>query len=120
MSQKLPPCGIYRTLAQVGDVPAGRLVYFHNHGDPGPGVYLPERWSANRAHFQARGHVLATPLHEQPEDEHRRGRGRHQECENRVELQKASHVECSQTRLVSIERRRGSLHVEPLVKSLEA
>lgn len=61
MTTRLPPCGIYRTLAQIGDVPAGRLVYFHNHGDPGPGIYLPERWSANRAHFQARGHVLATP-----------------------------------------------------------
>jgi len=30
-------------------------VYFHNHGDPGPGIYLPERWTANRAHFSPRG-----------------------------------------------------------------
>jgi hypothetical protein len=54
----LPPCGIYRTSAPVADVPAGRLVYFHNHGDPGAGVYLPERWDHNRAHFSARGHTL--------------------------------------------------------------
>ena len=55
---ELPPCGLYRTLAQIADVEAGRLVYFHNHGDPGPGLYLPERWSANRAHFSARGHTV--------------------------------------------------------------
>ena len=61
MSQKLPPCGIYRTVSQIGEVPAGQLVYFHNHGDPGPGVYLPERWAANKARFQARGHVLEQP-----------------------------------------------------------
>lgn len=54
----VPPCGLYRTLAPVADVPAGRLVYFHNHGDPGPGVYLPERWAHNRAHFSARGHTM--------------------------------------------------------------
>src|SRR5688572_5621052 len=53
-----PPCGIYRTLQSIGDVPAGRLVYFHNHGDPGAGVYLPESWSHNRAHFSKRGHTL--------------------------------------------------------------
>lgn len=59
---KLPPCGIYRTLRPIGDaVPAGRLVYFHNHGDPGPGVYLPERWEHNRARFHDRGHVLPDP-----------------------------------------------------------
>ena len=46
----LPPCGIYRTDLALGDeVPAGRLVYFHDHGDPGPGIYLPRDWVANRA-----------------------------------------------------------------------
>jgi hypothetical protein len=53
-----PPCGLYRTLQQIADVPAGRLVYFHNHGDPGPGVYLPEKWAHNRATFSPRGHTL--------------------------------------------------------------
>lgn len=55
----LPPCGLYRTtLALEGHVPAGRLVYFHNHGDPGPGVYLPSGWSANRARWEDRGHTV--------------------------------------------------------------
>jgi hypothetical protein len=54
----LPPCGLYRTAADVAGVPAGRLVYFHNHGDPGPGVYLPSGWKLNRAQFDARGHTL--------------------------------------------------------------
>ncbi len=61
MSAELPPCGIYVTTAAIGTVPAGRLVYFHNHGDPGPGVYLPSAWRGNRARFEARGHLLPTP-----------------------------------------------------------
>ena len=54
----LPPCGLYRTTAAIGEVPAGRLVYFHNHGDPGPGLYFPETWNANRAKFSPRGTTL--------------------------------------------------------------
>jgi hypothetical protein len=55
----LPPCGLYRTTQPVaGIIPAGRLVYFHNHGDPGPGIYLPQSWSMNRASWQPRGHTL--------------------------------------------------------------
>jgi len=54
----LPPCGLYRTVAPIGDVAPGRLVYFHNHGDPGPGLYFPERWTANRAHFSPNGTTL--------------------------------------------------------------
>lgn len=54
----LPPCGLYRTLAAIGSIPAGRLVYFHNHGDPGPGLYLPASWSHNRVKLNARGTVL--------------------------------------------------------------
>lgn len=50
-----PPCGIYRTTQPLEGIPPGRLIYFHNHGDPGPGIYLPERWSNNRAQWQARG-----------------------------------------------------------------
>ena len=30
----------------------------HNHGDPGPGIYLPESWSNNRARFSERGFTL--------------------------------------------------------------
>lgn len=54
-TRELPPCGVYRTTAAIGNIEAGRLVYFHNHGDPGPGVYLPERWTKNRAQWSARG-----------------------------------------------------------------
>ena len=52
---ELPPCGLYRTRKSLGDVPAGRLVYFHNHGNPGPGIYLPSRWQQNRAVFHENG-----------------------------------------------------------------
>jgi len=58
MSDSLPPCGIYVTRAPIGSIEAGRLVYFHNHGEPGPGLYLPSGWRGNRARFQARGHLL--------------------------------------------------------------
>jgi hypothetical protein len=55
----LPPCGIYRTTHALDEhVPAGRLVFFHNHGDPGPGVYLPTGWAANRASWSDDGHVI--------------------------------------------------------------
>lgn len=57
----LPPCGIYRTTTPIGEVPAGRLVYFHNHGEPGPGIYAPRAWHLNRAEFNERGHTLPTP-----------------------------------------------------------
>lgn len=49
---------MYRTRDAIGSVPAGRLVYFHNHGNPGAGIYLPERWEGNRARFSAKGHTL--------------------------------------------------------------
>ncbi len=55
MTTALPPCGVYRTTKQVGSIEAGRLVYFHNHGDPGPGLYLQETWTQNRAKFGERG-----------------------------------------------------------------
>lgn len=54
----LPACGLYRTTKPLNDVPAGRLVYFHNHGDPGAGIYLPMDWKANRATWQARGNTI--------------------------------------------------------------
>ena len=58
---KLPPCGLYVTRGAIGAVPAGRLVYFHDHGDPGPGVYLPTSWVANKARFDAPGVTLPSP-----------------------------------------------------------
>ncbi|MBK8479809.1 MAG: hypothetical protein IPL40_01320 [Proteobacteria bacterium] len=57
-------CGLYRTTEPIDeDVPAGALVYFHNHGDPGPGVYLPQAWKNNRAVFHERGTVLPHPAY---------------------------------------------------------
>ncbi|MBZ0118953.1 MAG: hypothetical protein K8H88_18290 [Sandaracinaceae bacterium] len=55
---ELPPCGLYVTRAPIGSIPAGRLVYFHNHGDPGPGLYLPASWRGNRARFDPKGQLL--------------------------------------------------------------
>ena len=50
------PCGLYRTTEPIDDrVPAGALVYYHDHGDPGPGVYLPRAWKNNRAVFGDKG-----------------------------------------------------------------
>jgi hypothetical protein len=50
------PCGIYRTTLAIEDsVPEGVLVQFHNHGEPGPGVYLPKEWKNNRAIFHEEG-----------------------------------------------------------------
>jgi hypothetical protein len=57
----LPPCGVYRTTQPIGEVPAGRLVYFHNHGDPGPGIYTPHEWKGNKARFHDRGYTLSSP-----------------------------------------------------------
>ena len=46
-------CGLYRTSEPIEDaIEAGVLVYYHNHGDPGPGVYLPRAW---------RSHVRVVP-----------------------------------------------------------
>jgi hypothetical protein len=58
---QLPPCGLYRTRAAIGAIPAGRLVFFHNHGDPGPGLYLPSGWKRNRVELQPRGQTLEDP-----------------------------------------------------------
>jgi len=58
----LPACGIYRTRHSLSDeLPAGRLVFFHNHGEPGPGVYLPASWNLNRAQWQKQGVLLVEP-----------------------------------------------------------
>ncbi|MHB8873127.1 MAG: hypothetical protein ACYC8T_05515 [Myxococcaceae bacterium] len=58
----LPPCGVYRTTRPLADsIPSGRLVYFHNHGEPGPGVYLPEDWAQNRARWHKQGTPIPAP-----------------------------------------------------------
>lgn len=62
VSDALPPCGLYRTLLPIGSVEADRLVYFHNHGNPGPGVYFPEKWAHNRAQFSENGMTVPLPL----------------------------------------------------------
>ncbi|MBL9039675.1 MAG: hypothetical protein JNG84_14255 [Archangium sp.] len=56
-----PPCGLYRTALALPNVPAGRLVSFHNHGDPGAGIYLPKRWVLNRVEWHANGATVPGP-----------------------------------------------------------
>jgi hypothetical protein len=56
----LPDCGLYRTTKPLpeheGEVPAGTLVYFHNHSDSGlPVVITPEHNVHNRWHFHGPG-----------------------------------------------------------------
>ena len=46
------------SLPRVVGIDARRLVYFHNHGDPGPGLYLPETWQLNRAKWSERGSTV--------------------------------------------------------------
>lgn len=36
-------------------------MYFHNHGEPGPGLYLPSGWSVNRARWHSHGTTLPDP-----------------------------------------------------------
>lgn len=53
------PCGLYRTTRPLeGRVGAPLLVYFHNHGDPGPGIYPAVRWQRNKAVFAEQGLVV--------------------------------------------------------------
>jgi hypothetical protein len=56
----LPDCGLYRTSKPLPGhedaVPAGVLVYFHNHSDSGlPVVVIPEHNIHNRWHFHGPG-----------------------------------------------------------------
>lgn len=46
----------------IGDAEAGRLVYFHNHGNPGAGLYFPDKWDHNRAQFSPNGMTVPQPL----------------------------------------------------------
>jgi hypothetical protein len=56
----LPNCGLYRTSKPLPEheteVPAGVLVYFHNHSDSGlPVVITPDHNILNRWHFHGSG-----------------------------------------------------------------
>lgn len=56
----LPPCGLYRTTKPLpeheAEVPAGILIYFHNHSDSGlPVAVAPEHNIMNRWHFHGAG-----------------------------------------------------------------
>jgi hypothetical protein len=56
----LPNCGLYKTTKPLPehetDVPAGALVYFHNHSDAGlPVVIVPDHNIMNRWHFHGTG-----------------------------------------------------------------
>jgi hypothetical protein len=59
VSENLPDCGLYKTTKPIGQIEAGRLVYFHNHGNPGPGVYLPAKWHQNRCTFSESGTTVS-------------------------------------------------------------
>ncbi len=56
----LPACGLYRTTKPLPEhestIPAGVLVYFHNHSDAGlPVVIAPDHNVMNRWHFHGNG-----------------------------------------------------------------
>ncbi len=58
-----PKCGLYRTSRahpeRTTAVPAGRLVYFHNHSDSGePVVLLPQKNTSNKWAFQTKGYLV--------------------------------------------------------------
>lgn len=58
-----PKCGLYKTTDPVpgheSQVPAGRLVYFHNHSEKGPPVILvPAANRHNRWTFHDHGHLV--------------------------------------------------------------
>ena len=60
----LPACGLYKTGADmpghVDDVPAGTLVYFHNHSEQGPPIIqLPAHNEHNKWRFHKRGYLVA-------------------------------------------------------------
>lgn len=53
------PCGPYRTTREIeGRLGAPLFVYFHNHGDPGPGIYPAVSWKHNKASFATQGLVV--------------------------------------------------------------
>lgn len=63
MSESLPACGLYRTTRPLAgkeeQVPAGVLIYFHNHSQQGPPlVLLPASNSNNNWKFHERGYLV--------------------------------------------------------------
>jgi hypothetical protein len=59
----LPNCGIYRTSEGLpgneSAIPAGRLVFFHNHSEKGPPlILLPESNAENKWTFQTKGFLV--------------------------------------------------------------
>ena len=63
MTEEKIPCGIYRTAqAMPGkeeQVPAGRLIYYHNHSEQGPGIILmPSKNTNNKWSFHTRGYLV--------------------------------------------------------------
>jgi len=66
MASELPPCGLYKTGVSLPgheeDVPAGRLIYFHNHSEKGPPLVLnPQSNTHNRWLFQGQGWLVEDP-----------------------------------------------------------
>lgn len=62
----LPNCGIFRTSEALPgnefNVPAGRLVFFHNHSEKGlPIVLLPQSNAENKWTFQDKGFLIKEP-----------------------------------------------------------
>ena len=62
-SDELLPCGVYKTTVALRgkeeQVPAGRLVYFHNHSEQGPPiVLLPASNTHNKWTFHTRGYLV--------------------------------------------------------------
>lgn len=60
----VPRCGLYRTTLPVPGhddrVPAGRLIYFHNHSPEGPpAILLPAHNELNRWHFHKQGVLVS-------------------------------------------------------------
>lgn len=49
-------CGLYLTMEPIaGTIEAGKLVFFHNHGEPGPAVHRTISYRHNKAIFSRRG-----------------------------------------------------------------
>lgn len=49
-------CGLYLTMEPISEsIEAGKLIYYHNHGEPGPAVYPAISWRHNKAIFSRRG-----------------------------------------------------------------
>src|SRR5262245_9131037 len=63
---ELPDCGLYRTTKSLpgneDKVPAGTLIYFHNHSDSGlPSVLAPDHNVHNRWHFHGPAITFRSP-----------------------------------------------------------